>query len=435
MSAFLTKFRNPIPIQQMRDRARRALGETTASMQGRPVPVYDGLPVLGHILHGLRSPLGLFTAAMQAHGDLVRLPLALHEVYLFNHPDAYDRLQIRNYKAYGRGFSHRILGAIAGQGMLTAENAAWVPVRRRAAPRFSPSAVEAMNPIIDGHLDRWIGHWDRAAERGERRHLALDFMSLTSQIAWHVFFDYRMDDAEAAQFVEDFVAVQQDVFLRLRVPILPPHPRALLRLRRLERFARRLRASPGAGALADQTMTVLMTAPENPSNTLGWVTWLLAQHPEHADRVRTELVGGRSAHLRHVLLETMRLYPGGWAFERIAQEDDVVAGHHVPQGACIVLAPYTMHRNPNYWEAPDVFRPDRFAQTPLRQLRPNIYVPFGVGPRRCVGDGYTLSLVQRVLERFVARYRVVLAPEERGEPEPLFTLRSKTGIIGRLERV
>jgi cytochrome P450 len=434
-------FSNPVLIERIQQQLERGVAAVrgvpaaTRPAHAKPLPVYDGLPVLGQLIAGTRDPLAMMSAAMRQEGDAVRIPLAIHEIILFNHPDAYERVLVRNHEAYGRGFSHKILRAIVGLGMLTAENPEWLPTRRAAAPRFTPKAVRELEPIIDEHLARWMRRWDTAARSGECRALALDFMALTSQIAWDALFGFRMSDGEAEQFTADFIAVQDDLFRRLRMPILPPRPSSFVQLRRIRRLARRLGCSADAGSLESQTMTMLATAPENPSNTLGWASYLLARHPGHAEVIREQLLSGPdSERLRDVIHETLRLYPGGWLYERTALADDVVAGYHVPRGSCLVFCPYTMHRSPAYWSDPDAFVPERFANISLRELPPYTYVPFSVGPRRCVGDRYTLQLVTQILGRFVARYRVVLDERERGEPWPMFTLRSRTGILARLER-
>jgi cytochrome P450 len=432
-------FRNPFPVEQIRDRVARLIPSSSTAERrddGIALPVFEGAPILGHLAAAVRDPIGLLVAAMHEHGDCVRIPVAWHEVLLFNHPDAYEQVLVRDYEGYRRGFSHKILRTIVGLGMLTAENHEWIDTRRSAAPRLTSKAVAAMEPTIEAHLVRWLVRWDLAARRRELRPLALDFMALTSQIAWDVFFGYAMSDAEAEQFTDDFISLQDDLFTRLRVPILPPRPKSLIRLRRIQALARRLGDGPRAGGLSEQVMTMLATAPENPSNALGWANYLLARHPSHADRIRAELrEGGESKHLTDVLHETLRLYPGGWLYERIADRDQVVAGHHVAKNSCIVFCPYTMHRNPNYWPEPNRFMPERFADTGVRGLRPYTYVPFSAGPRRCAGDRYTIQVVSQILARFVARYRVILDPRERGEPWPMFTLRARTGILARLERV
>lgn len=436
----MSKFHNPLPVEQLHDRLRRLLpspwsGAERETAAGARIPVYEGPPLVGHLVAGLRDPIGLLMAAMSRHGDCVRIPAALHEVILFNHPQAYEQVLVRDYQGYRRGFSHKILRSVIGLGMLTAENDEWIETRRAAAPRLSSKAMSELGPIIDAHLERWLARWDRAARRGETRALALDFMCLTSQISWELFFGYLMSDAEAQQFTADFIGLQDDLFSRLRLPILPPRPSAFGRLRRIEALAGRFAQGPRTGDLEPQVMTLLATAPENPSNTLGWACYLLARHPRHARRIRAELsASDESEHLGHVAHETMRLYPGGWLYERIADRDQVIAGHRVPRNSCLVFCPYTMHRNPRYWPEPERFLPERFAGAGLRALEPYTYVPFSAGPRRCAGERYSIALVTQILARFVARYHVILDGRERGEPWPLFTLRSRSGILARLER-
>ena len=131
----------------------------------------------------------------------------------------------------------------------------------------------------------------------------------------------------------------------------------------------------------------------------------------------------------------LRLYPGAWVYERIAGEDDVVAGYHVPKGTCMVFSPYATHRNAKYWPEPDHFMPERFDGNAMRELTPFTFVPFSIGPRRCVGDRYSTHIVSEILARFTARYNVHLDAEEQGETWPMFTLRPRTGILCQLERV
>lgn len=432
-------FSNPIPFEQLQDRVKRrletwVLGPSTPA-GARPLPSHHGLPLLGQILALTRDPLTLFHDAMKQRGDAVRIPLAFYEMLLFNHPQAYEHALIRNYHNYGRGLSHKLLRAVVGLGVFTAENDEWLDNRRIAAPRFTQKALQQVDPAIDVHLERWIRRWDRAAERGETRALALDFMAMTSQIGWQALFGLSMSDDEAVQFTADFIGLQDDLFRRLRTPILPLRPISFLRAHRLQQLGRRLGRSVGASSFASQAMNMVATAPENPSNILGWATFLLARHPEHAEIIREQLGrGDQSERLRDVLHETLRLYPGGWAYERIALADDVIAGYHVPKGSHLVFCPYTMHRNPAYWSDPEAFVPERFRGISLRELPSHTYVPFSVGPRRCVGDRYAMVVITRVLARFLARYRVILDPRERGEPWPMFTLRPRTGILARLER-
>lgn len=431
-------------LQQLRQLRRGLAGKFAARAQprgagpgqGAPLPVYEGRPLVGHLVEVMRDPLALCMDTMRHHGEMVRVPVGLHEFVFVSAPRAYEHVLIRNFEGYDRGLSHQILRTVIGLGMLTAEHPEWLPTRKAAAPRFASQSRREMLPIIDRHLTRWERRWDAIARTGETRELAFDLMCLTSQIAWEALFGYHMSDEEGAQFTADFVGLQDDLFKRLRLPLLPPGPGSFARLRRIEALARKLGASPGAGELEAQTMTMLATAPENPSNALAWAIYELARHPRELERVRAELASNEgSRHIDNVIHETLRLYPGAWIYERIARADDVVAGYHVPAGSSLVFSPYATHRDPKYWPDPDQFMPARFDGDALREQTPFSFVPFSVGPRRCVGDRYSAMIISSVLARFVARYDVSLDESERGETWPMFTLRPRTGIRARLTRV
>ena len=437
----MQKYQPPFPVQQLQLRLERrfpilAKQRPVREVEGMPIPVYEGRPLLGHVFELMRDPLALCLDTMRTHGEMVRVPLSIHEIVFVTHPEAYERAFIRNMHAYKRGFSHKILRKIIGLGMLTAEHEEWLPTRQAAAPRLTTRSREDMLPIIHDHMDHWEQRWDRYARSGETRELVFDFMCLTSQIAFDVLYGYRMRDVEGEQFTRDFVDIQDDLFKRLRLPLIPPRPASILALRRIEALAERLRVSPHAGELAAQAMTMIATVPENPSNALGWAIYELARQPQHLERIRAELTEGESSrHIQNVIHEILRLYPGGWIYERIADEDDVVAGYHVPEGSCLVFSPFATHRNAKYWPEPDRFMPERFDGDVMRELTPFTFVPFSVGPRRCVGDRYTTHIVTEILTRFTKRYNIVLDPAEKGEMWPMFTLRSRTGILAKLERV
>lgn len=437
----MNKYQTPFPVQQLQLRLERRFPRLAPSrppveLEGESIPVYEGRPLLGHVVELMSDPLALCLDTMRSHGEMVRVPLSVHEILFVTDPKAYERVFIRNLQAYKRGFSHKILRKFIGLGMITAEHEEWLPTRQAAAPRFVAKSREDMLPIIHYHVNHWEERWDAIARSGETRELVFDFMCLTSQIAWDVLYGYRMNDVEGEQFTRDFVHIQDDMFKRLRLPLKPPSVSSLLALRRIEALAERLRAGPRAGDLASQAMTMIATIPENPSNTLGWAVYELARQPQHLDRIRAELSEGDSSrHIHNVVHETLRMYPGAWVYERIAGEDDVVAGYHVPKGSCMVFSPYATHRNAKYWPEPDRFVPERFDGNAMREMTPFTFVPFSVGPRRCVGDRYSTHIVSEVLTRFTKRYNVILDPAEEGEKWPMFTLRPRTGILAKLERV
>jgi cytochrome P450 len=130
----------------------------------------------------------------------------------------------------------------------------------------------------------------------------------------------------------------------------------------------------------------------------------------------------------NVIQESMRLYPPAWAFERQAIEEDVVAGYAIPKKAIVAVSPFTLHRTPAHWDNPEGFDPDRF--TPERsQGRPkNAYLPFGGGPRLCIGNAFAMMEAQIIIASIMQRARLSLVPGHPVELEPVVTLRPKHGL-------
>lgn len=397
----------------------------------RAIPTHRPGARVANWLDFRKDVLGLFARARDEHGDMVRIPVMYNDVVLVHDADVMREVLVEQPERYGRGISHVALRGIIGDGMLTSEFAPWIEQRRAAAPAFSAAGLRPLETSAGPIIDEWLARWDE--RRGEVRPLAIDLMTLTTQIAVEHFFGARLELAEAGRFVDDFVRVQALALRRLTDPwtIDRGAARALARIRGL---AERLADEGARPELASQAMTVLATAPENPSNVIAWTLYLLARHAEIDGRTAAAVASGDDGELAAVVHESLRLYPGAWSFERTALEERVVAGYHLPAGTMMMFCPYTLHRCPRRWLDPEVFRPERFAGRSLRELDPFTYMPFSAGPRRCVGDRFAIAVVMAVLRRFLPRFRVELDARERGAPWPLFTLRPRTNILGRIVR-
>jgi cytochrome P450 len=410
--------------------ARRRL---TRPHNTAPVPTFRGRGRVGNWRWLRHDLLGLLCAAMEESGEFVRIPVMQKDMYLINDPALLREILVDDYEAYGRGYSHEGLRRIIGEGMLTAENENWVAQRRAAAPAFTPARLRRLEDIADAHLDRWIARWDTAATRGQMLALSNEFMALSAQVMLDHFFGATIGEADALQFVDDFVRTQALAFRVLAEPWWLLSRSTEPDLARIRAIAERLLPDAESEGLLPQAMTLLATAPENPSNTLAWTTYLLAHHPDAARRAQQAGTEGDNHYLRAVVHESIRLYPGAWGFERRTLTDKHLGRYWLPEGAEIMISPYTLHRNRRFWSDPLSFKPERFESGGAASSE--AYMPFSAGPRKCVGDRFTLVVVMTVFRRFVARYRVRLDPRERGEMWPMFTLRPRTAMLARLERI
>jgi cytochrome P450 len=190
----------------------------------------------------------------------------------------------------------------------------------------------------------------------------------------------------------------------------------------------------------DEAMTLFLAGHETTANALSWTWYLLAQHPQVYARLRAEVdmvLAGRSPTLAdlealpytlRVLKESMRLYPPAYIMLRYTIAPITVGGHRVPRGALLVLSPYTLHRRPDCFPDPERFDPERFAPEAEARLPRNAYLPFGAGPRSCIGNHFALMEAHLVLATLAQRVTFELVRGQRVDTEPLITLRPRNGI-------
>jgi cytochrome P450 len=187
----------------------------------------------------------------------------------------------------------------------------------------------------------------------------------------------------------------------------------------------------------DQIRTMLVSAPENPGNTLAWALCRLEEHAEIRARVLGELdevLGGRDPvyedlarleYTRRFLEEVLRLYPGAWILDRWSVADDELLGFRVPGQRMIIQCPYFVHRDPELWPDPERFDPDRFLPEAVAARPAHHYIPFGMGPRNCIGSRLAMLEIQLLLPMLLSRYRFEIASKRPVETNALVTLRPK----------
>jgi cytochrome P450 len=189
-----------------------------------------------------------------------------------------------------------------------------------------------------------------------------------------------------------------------------------------------------------------MAGHETTAQALAWTWYLLSQHPQAEAKLHEELanvLAGRTprhedlADLRYtrmVIEESMRLYPPAHTLAHQSVAPDELLGHRIPAGATVLIVPWLLHRKPSLWENPDRFEPERFL--PERSAaRPRFaYIPFGDGPRVCIGAAFAMEEALLVLAMIAQRYRLHLKPGHPVEPQGLITLRPRYGLRMLLER-
>jgi enediyne biosynthesis protein E7 len=192
--------------------------------------------------------------------------------------------------------------------------------------------------------------------------------------------------------------------------------------------------------MRDELVTLLLAGHETTASTVGWTLNLVGQHPEVRQRLHDEAVAvygdGRPSYLdltklrytNMVLQEAMRLYPPVWILPRRAQAADEVGGYHVPAGAEVLISPYLLHRHPRYWPEPDRFDPERFDPD-LKTDRPRYaHIPFGAGPRFCVGNHLGMMEATFIISTLMRDLKLGQVPGSQVKPEPMMSLRLGGGL-------
>jgi cytochrome P450 len=419
----------------------------------RPEPKPDSLSTIRRMAAVRRSGIdGWGKAAYEE--DIVKGRFLGRNNFIVNAPDAIRHVLIDNYEGYTRtAIGIRVLRPILGsEGLLLSEGRAWKHQRRTLAPAFSPRAVTMLVPHMHGAIDDAIIDLNR--QIGGAVDLREAMQRLTLDIAGRTMFSFSIDryGPELRAFVMEYgTQLAQPYPLDLLLPLNWPSPQDFKRRRFRKRWTsfigklmaeRRLaKAAEGAprdlfdlmvgardpetGAvfndvqLGDQVSTMILAGHETTATALFWALYLLALDPATQDEVAKEALnavaaGGfaleRLKFTRAVLDETMRLYPPAFLIARAAAAPDEIAGRPVQKGDIILISPWILHRHEKLWREPNAFDPRRFLTgTPPDRFA---YLPFGVGPRVCIGAQFALVEATLSLARLMASFRVELRSNE-----------------------
>lgn len=190
----------------------------------------------------------------------------------------------------------------------------------------------------------------------------------------------------------------------------------------------------------DEVMTMFLAGHDTTALAMTWTWYLLSQHPEVEAKLVEELqtvLDGREPtfadlprlpYTDMVVKESLRLYPPVWAMGRLANTDSEIGGYSIPKGSFILISQWVMHRDPRYFDSPEVFNPDRWADGLAQRLPTYAYFPFGGGPRVCIGKSFAQMEAVLLLATIAQKFRLTLVPGQEITPWPAFTLRPKQGI-------
>ncbi|MGZ4809867.1 MAG: cytochrome P450 [Thermoanaerobaculia bacterium] len=433
--------------------------------------------LFGNLLEFGKDPLAFFTDCATRYGDVVTLKLGGWPAVFINHPDHIDYVLLENSKNFIKhSFFWRHVTAIFGEGLLTNEGAPWLRQRRLMQPAFHRDRIAAYGKTMVDFAERMLDEWD--AEGKTQRDVHQDAMKLTMEIATKTLFGADLSDVAAGEVGKAFDDAIVEIAVRFRRPVKIPRWLPLPSNRRYARAVARLDAlvydmleqkrsgkSEGDDLLTmlmeardedgsamstkqirDEAVTIFLAGHETTAITLSWTFHLLAQNPAVEERLVREIrevVGNRRPEmadlprlplLANVVSESMRLFPPAYAVGREAIGDCEIGGYPVPAKTTVFFSPWVSHRDPRWFDDPLTFKPERWENDFAKKLPRFAYLPFGGGPRVCIGNSFALMEAALVLASVLRRYRLTQPKGTKIEPFASITLRPAGGMPMTVER-
>ena len=447
-------------------KSRRRSADANRATAGRP-PGPSSVLSIDEIQ---KNPLSFLLDSTSAYGDVVGYRAEQWSVIIVNRPDFIQHvLQDRNHNFTKEGTPDlMMLKPMLGEGLMTSEGESWLWQRRLIQPGFHRERVESFGRLMTEATCALMEGWSARAGRDQPVEVAAEMSRLTLNVVASALFSADIsgegdDFSQAVDAMNEFMAHYDPTDLarlnqfRDAQSALNKIVERIISERRSGRQADDLLSMlmaaydelTGEGLsdrqLRDQIFTLLMAGHETTAKALTWTLYLLDQHPEVSARLRAELadvLGGRlptvadlarMPYVWMVIQEAMRLYPPVWLVSRFCRAAETIGGYEIPAGSLVIVSPYLMHRHREFWEAPEIFDPERFRPEACANRPAFTYLPFGAGPRQCVGRGFATIETQLVLATIMQRYELRLVAGHRVEPEALVTLRPKYGLPMTLE--
>ncbi len=432
-----------------------------------PAPVKGIFNIMREVgkLHG--DFINYFTERFEQYGDVFVMQFGNDKIVFVSNPEVIYEMLVPKTNLFYKGKQYRNrqngLARFLGSGLLTSDGEFWKRQRKLVAPSLHAKRIEAyagtMIDVTERMMDRWRGQHELDVDQ--------EMMHATFEIVGKALFNADLTH-DAERVGEALTVLQHAMGGMALLPAWVPTPKEL-RVRRATRaldemvyglIAERRRSDKDYGDLLsmlllarddedrgmsdeqvrDEAVTLLLAGHETTANALNWTWYLLAQNPDAEAKLHEELdtvLGGRAPTLADlkrlpytemVVKESLRLYPPAFSFGRMATEDVTIQGWDIPANTDINIFNYTAQRDPRWWGEPTAFRPERFSPENEAKIPRYAYLPFGGGPRVCIGNSFAMMEARLMLATMAQHYQMRLKPGQIVELDPLITLRPKNGM-------
>jgi cytochrome P450 len=437
-----------------------------------PIPIVSRFRCFADSRAMFQNPVRVLSSYAETFGDTFKIYLGgLKEAIVTIDPAVIQHVLKTNAENYQKSHIQvKRMGHFLGKGLLTTEGEAWRTQRRLIQKGFDRTQLEALSTIMQDSLADSLRDFDGQIRRGPVD-IYPRLMKITFAMVARSLFGARLKDEDIDLVSHTICTVQEFIVRQTLQPYLNPWFAVSGELRRhddmrtradavlLEYIKKRRNEPPGQDLLqtlmdarysdgegmSDQlilseSMQLLVAGHETSSNALSWLFYLLSSRPDCLEKVRQEFdsVLGEAPlgyadvpkfeFTTQVIMEGLRLYPPFWMIDRVAVADDRVGDLVIPRGSTVIVHVYGAHHAPRYWQNPETFDTERFTKANDKLRTPGTFLPFGAGPRGCIGGNYAMLQILMILSDLLRKYDFQLVPGQAIEARPMVILRPKHGI-------
>lgn len=421
----------------------------------------------GHVLQLRNDRLGLMENSVKNYGEFIHFKYLHHNAFLIPHPMAAHHVLHTNAANYSKktlGFKKVV--EVGGSGILVEEGEHWKKMRKIIQPYFVKKSIQSYIPIMQKLIDRSIKNLNQAALDGKEINVNATMTRMTIEVLGQVIFDrdFNKDTDFLFKVVTNLFEITNEKMTRFfPIPSLTKirNDKLFKKAKKdLDDFVIKLieeaKLRPKGSTpnlihtfieqnsnitlqnMLDEVLTLIIAGFETSANSLNWAFVALAENPQYQERIANEYNQAKTLNehvtIEHlpftqmVLRESLRRYPGFWVLARKALQDDVIFNEKIPADSIVLISPYLIQNNPKWWPKPEQFDPQRFTPEAIAERHKNSYLPFGLGPRSCIAEDFSMMEMSFIVANFCSQYRFSLANTEKIKVKARLSLRTDQDV-------
>ncbi len=428
------------------------------------------LKLLTHASEAKKNLITPLQKFFDEYGNVFKIPMGFTSIYAFRTPEAAKEILQDKAKSMCRSYDG--LKPLIGEGLLTSEGELWRKQRKMLSPLFHQKSIENFYQNILEETSSLVNTWKKVDSSNEliidpymmkttlnviaRSLVSTDLSGVADQLGVNinVAMDFLVKNNGTVFPVPMFFPTKRNLNFKKAVKEIDRLIYDAIEKRRekvseakdmLDLLLNMREEQTGEGfsdrELRDHLITMILAGHESTASGLTWAFYLLAKNPKIQESLYQEIINhiqnsqapkleqlSSLVLLNQVCKEVLRLYPPFWYLERKTSEEVIIDGFKIPKGQRISLSPYFIHRNPEVWENPDEFIPQRFEENLHSARHKMSWIPFGGGARYCIGQPLAMLEIQTIIVELVRNFKFEVVEEHLIEMDPLISLRAKHGI-------